>query len=752
MAQELKRKLTAILSADVKGYSRLMGEDEEWTVRTLDTFKGVMKNIIPQHRGRVVDSTGDNLLAEFASVVDAVQAAVEIQQVLRAKNSLLPENRRMEFRIGVNLGDVIEEGDRIFGDGVNIAARLEGLAEPGGICISGSAFEQIENKLPLHYDFLGEHAVKNIARPVRVYRALMDNGVVKEKAARPKGHGAGRKVAVFSLVAALVIIASVALWQFVLRPTPPSHPPVEKAEPQKMAYALPDKPSIAVLPFVNMSDDPQQEYFSDGMTEDLITDLSKISGLFVIARNSTFVYKGKSVKIRQVAEELGVRYVLEGSVRRAGDQVRVNAQLIDATTGQHLWAERYDGSMKDVFSLQDKINQKIATALAVKLTAGEKALLTQKGTNDPAVYEEFIKGREHYLRFTKDDLAKAEACFKRAIELDPSFGQAQAALALLYFEGTNNRMEEAFKINYEVARLRARQHLREAMKKPTSISYQVAGVMDLNLRHWDAAISQLEAAVTLDPSDSACHDAMSWVLSMSGRPAEGMEYAKRGMRLDPLNPARYLGHIGIAHFCMGEWKEAVTAIEKAMKLNPELEPPVAFLASAYAHLGRNEEAKAAYQTYYQWLSRNVAVQRWEMYKWPFKDRRVEGSFVEGLIKAGFPSSRLVSVHVSKEDQLTGDDLRALLFPSTFTGFVPGDWSSEITKDGIVTLRAPWVTGGVDTGRVWLEGDKQWTQFQNFWYGMAHCATVFKNPKGTAETKDEYIRFNDLYYGKFSRVR
>jgi len=236
-AQELKRKLTAILSADVKGYSRLMGEDEEWTVRTLDTFKGVMKSIIPQHRGRVVDSTGDNLLAEFASVVDAVQAAVEIQQVLRAKNSLLPENRRMEFRIGINLGDVIEEGERIFGDGVNIAARLEGLAEAGGICISGSAFEQIENKLPLHYDYLGEHEVKNITRPVRVYRALMDNGVVKEKGIRPAAQGTGRKIAVFGLVGALLIIAGVALWQFVLRPAPapPARPPVEKADPQKMA-------------------------------------------------------------------------------------------------------------------------------------------------------------------------------------------------------------------------------------------------------------------------------------------------------------------------------------------------------------------------------------------------------------------------------------------------------------------------------------------------------------------------------------
>jgi TolB-like protein/class 3 adenylate cyclase len=351
MAKELKRKLTAILSADVKGYSRLMGEDEEWTVRTLDTFKGVMKNIIPQHRGRVVDSTGDNLLAEFASVVDAVQAAVEIQQVLRAKNSLLPENRRMEFRIGINLGDVIEEGERIFGDGVNIAARLEGLAEAGGICISGSAFEQIENKLPLHYDYLGEHEVKNITRPVRVYRALMDNGGVKEKGASPKVQGQGQRITVFGLIGALVIISGIALWQYAQRPTSPTPKVVEKADPQKMAFPLPDKPSIAVLPFTNMSDDKEQEYFADGLTEEIINGLSKVEHIFVIARNSTFTYKGKPVKAQQVAEEMGVRYVLEGSVRKTAEKVRITTQLVDALNGRHIFSERYDRDLKLGFAV-----------------------------------------------------------------------------------------------------------------------------------------------------------------------------------------------------------------------------------------------------------------------------------------------------------------------------------------------------------------------------------------------------------------
>jgi len=483
----------------------------------------------------------------------------------------------------------------------------------------------------------------------------------------------------------------------------------------------------------------------------LITDLSKISGLFVIARNSTFVYKGKHVKIRQVAEELGVRYVLEGSVRRAGDQVRINAQLIDATTGQHLWAERYDGIMRDIFSLQDRINQKIVAALAANLTAGEKELLTQKGTDDPAAYEEFMKGREHYLKFTKEDLVKAEVCFKRAIELDPNFSRAQAALALLYFEVANNRMETALKLNYEVVRLRARLNLTEALKKPTSIAYQVAGVMDLNLRQWDVAISQLEKGLALDPNDPAGRDAMSWALSMSARPAEGMEYAKIGMRLDPLNPARYLGHIGVAHFCLGEWRETAAAIEKALKFNPELGLSAIVLAAAYAHLGLDEEAKAALKAYYQ------RMPSWQapvslIYFWPFKDRQVEDSFIEGLTKAGFPSGRLTSVHVSKEDQITGDNLMALMFPVKTAGFVPSDWASEITKDGVVTLRARFVPGGMDTGRTWLEGDNLWFQYQKAWYGMAFCNTVFKNPKGTPEGRDEYIRFNDMYYSKFARIR
>jgi len=334
-AGDVKRKLSAIFSADVEGYSRLMGEDELATIETLTSHKETMAKLIRQYRGRVVDSTGDNLLSEFGSVVDAVQCAVEVQQVLSSKNETLPENRRMYFRIGINLGDVVEEDERIYGDGVNVAARVESLAKGGGISISGTAYDQLGKKLPLGYEYLGEQSVKNIEKPVRVYRVLTEAeaagkviGEIRPKTKQLRGAAIG------GVVVLILVAGALAIWNFYL------NPPFEPASEEKMAFALPDKPSIAVLPFVNMSEDPKQEYFSDGLTEEIITALSKVPKVFVIARNSTFSYKGKSVKVNQVAEELGVRYVLEGSVRKAGDRVRITAQLIDAIKGHHLWAER----------------------------------------------------------------------------------------------------------------------------------------------------------------------------------------------------------------------------------------------------------------------------------------------------------------------------------------------------------------------------------------------------------------------------
>ena len=661
--EKVKRKLAAILSADVKGYSRLMGEDEEWTLRTLNNYKEVMGSFIQQYRGRIVGTAGDSVLAEFASVVNAVQCAVEIQQVLRAKNALLPENRQMEFRIGINLGDVIEEGDTIYGDGVNIAARVESLAEAGGICISGTVYEHIKNKLAFGYEYVGEQVVKNIKEPVRIYRVLMEPGVkVPHVAAEKKGKPRQWQRMALSLgVVLIVVAASIAVWRLYLRPTPL---PREVASKEKMAFPLPDKPSIAVLPFVNMSKNPDQEYFSDGMTEDLITDLSKISGLLVIARNSTFTYKGKPVKVKQVAEELGVRYVLEGSVRRAGDEIRINAQLIDAMTGLHLWAERYDGTIGKIFALQDQITQKIVSALAVKLTGSEKELVVQKGTDNVEAYDAFLRGYVNYLRFTPEDSVKAVASFKKAIELDPNYGRAYAALSAVYWDASPD-MLKGLGVSWHEARARSIQYLQKAPQDP--IAHYVKSRMYVARRQHQEAISEMERGLALDPNDPACHLQMGLALTMAGRPKDAVEFLKRGMRLDPHNPSRYLFVLGAAHFCMGELEEAAGLIEKAMRLNPENAPSWGcWLGASYGLLGRDQEARAAVET-------NPVKKAWGdhpyclriiMYYHPFKDHAVANRFAEGLLKAGVSGKLNDYLPAFKENQLNGGEIKRLLFGST----------------------------------------------------------------------------------------
>jgi TolB-like protein/class 3 adenylate cyclase len=426
----MERKLAAIFSTNVKGYSRLMGDDEMATIHTITAYREVMTSLIQQHRGRVVDSPGDNLLAEFPSVVEAVQCAVAIQQELKARNAELPPHRRMEFRIGINLGDVIADGDRLYGDGVNIAARLEGLAEGGGLCISGTVYDQVKTRLPLDYEELGAQAVKNIAEPVRVYRVHLEPGArapTRQQPTRPAAMTWWRGA--LTVVGLLLLLGGgVAVWQRVFRPPSPTGVVPATETP---TLAPPDKPSIAVLPFANLSGDPTQEYFSDGMTEDLITDLSKLSGLFVIARNSVFTYKGQAVKPQQVSQELGVRYVLEGSVRKAGERVRITAQLVEAMTGYQRWAERYDRDLKDIFAVQEEMAWKIVAALAVQLTGGEKARLRRKDTDNLEAYDYYLRG-EDFFHLYKQSLsqeanAQAQQMFERAITLDPKFAAAHAA-------------------------------------------------------------------------------------------------------------------------------------------------------------------------------------------------------------------------------------------------------------------------------------------------------------------------------------
>ncbi|MCP4706206.1 MAG: adenylate/guanylate cyclase domain-containing protein, partial [candidate division Zixibacteria bacterium] len=360
MATEQKaiRKLSAILSADVKGYSRLMTEDEAYTIKTLKEYRKIMSGIITQHSGRIVDEPGDNIMAEFASVVNAVQCAVEIQTALKSKNTDIPYDKKLKFRIGVNIGDVVQDGDSLYGEGINIAARIEGLADPGGVCISRGAYDHIRNKLKLGYEYTGEHAVKNIKHPVRVYKILMEPEDAGKLIGEKPKYTAGKWIWP-AIVAATIILTLIGyqLYQNL------SAPEFEPASVEDMSLPLPDKPSIAVLAFDNMTGDPSQEYFSDGIAEEIITVLSMVDKLFVIARNSSFFYKGKSIKIQKISEELGVRYVLEGSVRRSGNSVRVTAQLIDAIKGQHIWAKSYDHDFKDIFKIQDEISVRVVSSL-----------------------------------------------------------------------------------------------------------------------------------------------------------------------------------------------------------------------------------------------------------------------------------------------------------------------------------------------------------------------------------------------------
>ncbi len=621
--QEVKRKLTAILSADVKGYSRLMGEDEKGTVRTLNAYKEVMTELIQHRHGRVVDAPGDNVLAEFASVVDAVECAVEIQKELKKRNAELPENRKMEFRIGVNLGDVIEDGEQILGDGVNIAARLESLSEAGGICISGTAFDHVKNKLPLGYKYLGEQTVKNILEPVRLYRVLMEpeaaGKVVGEKKAKPRQW---QRTIIGLVVAVIVVVAAVAIWRFYLPPTTP----VEVASKAKMAFPLPDKPSIAVLPFVNMGGDPEQAYFADGMTEDLITDLSKVAGLFVIARNSTFVYKGKATDIREVAKTLGVRYVLEGSVRRSGAQVRVNAQLIDATTGGHVWADRYDGDLKNIFAFQDKVTRNVVTALAVELTKDDKERVARKGTGNAQAYDVFLKGWQHYLRQTPEDFRAAIDYFKKAADLDPKYGRAYAALAATYWEAYTRYWGFALGFSRpHDARVQAEQFLAKAMLDPTPLAHQVASAMLLHTQQHEEAIAEAKRAIASDPNDADGYVAMAGVFSFTGKAREALELVERAIRLNPHYPPYYLYQLGLAQFGMNRLDDAATSLQRAIALNRDDHWSQRLLLATYGLLGRRGDAAKL-------LEAIKGISYWH----PFANQSDAQRFAEGLRKAGVP--------------------------------------------------------------------------------------------------------------------
>jgi len=586
--QEIKRKLTAILSADVKGYSRLMGTDEEGTLRTLTAYRDVMTALIQQHQGRVVNAPGDALLAEFESVVDAVKSAAEIQRELTKRNAELPTYRKMEYRIGINLGDVMVEGEAIYGDGINIAARMESLADGGGICISGTTFDHVENKLRLGYEYLGEQTVKNIVKPVRVYRVLMEpeaaGKVIGEKKAKQVEW---QRAALIGGIILIVVAAAIAVWRLYLRPAPP----IEVASKEKMAYPLPDKPSIAVLPFVNMSGDSKEEYFSDGITEEIITALSKVPDLFVISRQSTFTYKGKAVKVKQVSEELGVRYVLEGSVRKESDKVRITAQLIDALSGHHLWAERYERDLKNIFALQDEITMKIITALQVKLTAGELATVWAKGTKNLEAYLKYMEAFANYSHQTKEGNALAKKLAEEVIALDPNYPRGYIILAQTHawdiLLGTTKSPDQSMVKATELVKKAI------ALDDSETTAHGMLGAIYLMSRQYDKAIAQVERAISLNPNSWDSFIRYGFILLNSGRPEEAIPVLKNTRRLNPSPSQFYFLHLATAYRLTGQYKEAIETAKEALKHVPNNINIYLQLTASYSLMGRKEEAWAA---------------------------------------------------------------------------------------------------------------------------------------------------------------
>jgi adenylate cyclase len=579
----VQRRLAAILAADVAGFSRLMGKDEEGTLAALKACRRELTDPkVAEHHGRIVKTTGDGALAEFASAVDAVRCAIEIQQGMAERNTAIPVDCRIEFRIGLNVGDVLfDEGD-IYGDGVNIAARLEALASPGAICLSEDAYNQTKNRLTLNVTDMGEQRLKNIAHPVRVYTVRLDGGALE-------------------------------------RPT----------------LALPDKPSIAVLPFQNMSGDPEQEYFADGMVEEIITALSRARWLFVIARNSSFIYKSRAVDVKQIGRELGVRYVLEGSVRKSGGRVRITAQLIDALNGAHLWADRYDRDLADIFAVQDEITGSVAAIIEPALAEAERQRVLRKPPGSLDVWETYQRGLWHFYKFEADENEVAKNLFRRAIDLDPNFAAGHYGLAFAqhldsWLYSTPSWTEVA-RSGLEEARTAVLLDERDSMARA------VLSFMQERCGDWEAAIAEGRAAVSLNPNSIWSMVAIGHALGWGGYQREGIEYLRRALRASPHDPLTWLCTfwIGIFAYFSRQYAVSVESMNKVIHVRPGFAQR--WRAAALAQLGRTAEAKEALELSVSIMSPEI-FERLACQRPPWTRPEDYNHYIEGLRKAGWNGS------------------------------------------------------------------------------------------------------------------
>jgi len=578
--EPVERKLAAILAADVVGYSRLMGEDEAGTLARLKQHRRELIDPgIAEHKGRIVKTTGDGILIEFPSVVEAVACAVAVQRGMAERNTAAPVHQRVVFRVGINLGDIITDGDDIHGDGVNVAARLEGIAEPGAICVSGIVHDQVRDKLDLAFDDLGEQSLKNIARPLRVYRVQIGTRVT---------------------------------------------PPVA-------ALALPDKPSIAVLPFANMSNEPDQEFFADGIAEDVITALSRYPSLFVIARNSCFTYKGHAVDVKQVGRELGVRYVLEGSLRKSGNRIRVTAQLVEAEIGNHVWAERYDRDPADIFAVQDEISQAVTIAIAPAIAQAEQQRAMRKPPDSLDAWAAYQRGLWHLGKANADDNARAESFFRRAIGLDPNFAGGYYGLASAQHQGARLFHTRDLAEAQSSAEALARQAI--ALDPADAQAHAFLAITLMQGGDHEGARAEAEQALIINPNLARAHGSLGATLIFSGRPQEGLAALRICIRLDPRDPELVIRWLQVAqaHYFSHEYEAAVEAATRAVRTFPDYPTAYRWLAPALGQLGRTGEAKAA-------LAKAMAPLAFDLHvrnRVPWMRPEDHAHMLEGLRKAGW---------------------------------------------------------------------------------------------------------------------
>jgi TolB-like protein/class 3 adenylate cyclase len=631
----LPGKLAVILHADIASSTALMRQDEQLAHERIQDCFHRFSDTVTKYHGHVCELRGDALLAEFDRASDAVTAALAFQSEQQDYLADIEDDIKPTLRIGIAMGEVVIADGTVTGAGIVLAQRVEQLATPGGLCITAAIHEALPARMPFSQNDLGDQALKGFDEPVHVYRVELSPGESIPPPQRTRrqqvwSSPTGLKWGVLAF--ALIVVAGIAYL---------SKPPGIQVEGQSIDHAalqLPEKPSIAVMPFINMSADPSQEYFADGITEDLITDLSKIAGLFVIARNSTFAYKGSSVDLRQVAEELGVRYVLEGSVRRSGDQVRINAQLIDATSGGHVWADRYDGQLSDVFGLQDKVTSKIVATLAVTLTKGELERVGQKETDNTQAYDAFLKGWEQYLRQSPQGFRQAIALFKQAIKLDPQYSRAYAALSATYWHAWKNYLVD--KTEYVTpphqTRYDAENYLAKALEKPTPLALQISSAMHAQFGRHEQAIEEGERAIALDPNAPDGYVALAGAVNLAGQPEKALTLMERAMRLNPHYPPSYLQELALARFGLEDFEKAAIALQRSVTLNPDDRSSSRLLIATLGHLGRAQEAKTIIDRMDSSVAFDLLSVRSVAYWYPFKNSADAERLAQGLRKAGVP--------------------------------------------------------------------------------------------------------------------